>query len=1128
MNKYITAFLLTVFALEGFAAYTGPTYFTPGWGVSGHRRSYNLGLNNGWSHQTDNIYGGSWVFEQGDNNETYGGSQGFFRGANSGDTHLWIHGSGSGAISAIVNNSAALSGDNTTVIATDADVTQTSSLRTILLMDNHGNNNPVGNWTFEGGTYSSSAFEALNVRNVNSLTLDSASFISTGNGFEGAYIASYSPSVTIKNTRGLTDIRYQAGFVTSGNGAAGLFSGANATISGGYASFIASEGLATRRVESVVDNDDFQVAGARGGSGAVVGGTATINGGSYTFIGGEAGNATAGGDNAFAAAYGGHGAGFGSAGGTISNSSFRGTAGGSAEVVLVEYLTAAETYTNTAANADAVAFGGSGLLKGGGDLTLIDTDARGASGGSAIAQETGSYADASGGNGVTSGGNLTITGGRYQGSASGNASSREGEAYAHGGNGVYFTGTALTINDGTFIGANGGNANTENIGAADGGAGVRANAGTLTINGGTFAGGGAGRVSGVLQTGNVGVWAQNATLNINDTGAGTQINGDIYFNNPTAKSLTITGGTIEGDILKTGAGKATVAVNNAANYSGAFIQKMGDVDVNLSNSDESKFFSNVTIEDGTMAFLNQDVITADNSRFTLSSSGSALSTAAGMDLNLSTGSSIAAGFGQVSVGGDLIVGEGSSIGTSIARDGSAGSLSVTGDLVVSNANASALVYASGISATNAGSFDIVSNLGGTVILGSNALEDVVTGSAGWLTEVTSVAQAGSAIEATYDYNSMTNTSLKDLGPVILAEVDSVILGLGSNDFHSLNSHGESEGTSLIRYSVSQIPDASEAAFQMSQQVNGQIAARGTEFRSMNGFASTKPNFGLQHKPMGVAGPETEDENSLQGWVRAYGSFGDKDKTDNYAAYDSTSWGSVIGIDKSFGNLLIGVAGGFGRTDLDAGSTYDADIETYHGSIYSTIGGENIFVDLAATYGMSNTEAENDSTSDDFDSDIMSFYAGAGMSFDVKEKLSITPEASFLISYYEQEEYVRTGMLGGTVDEYDTTSYLSSLGVNVSTLHQLDWFNRGLALIPEVRAHWLHDFDADPEDFTYIFQGTAYNSAVRPRDEDIFRLGVGFDVWSWKYQSTKFEVDYDGMFSDTYREHVFSGKITVKF
>jgi hypothetical protein len=52
--------------------------------------------------------------------------------------------------------------------------------------------------------------------------------------------------------------------------------------------------------------------------------------------------------------------------------------------------------------------------------------------------------------------------------------------------------------------------------------------------------------------------------------------------------------------------------------------------------------------------------------------------------------------------------------------------------------------------------------------------------------------------------------------------------------------------------------------------------------------------------------------------------------------------------------------------------------------------------------------------------------------------------------------------------------------------------------------------------------------VRSREEDLLKIGVGVDIWRWKRQNTKHEIDYDGVFGGDYEQHVLSGKVTVKF
>lgn len=1122
MKKHLTIILSLIGPLSALAAYQGPLRnawtFRPSL-VWAQRWSYSSGANN-WAHLIPNTYSGSWAFNEGVNNETAGGSATFTRGSNSGTTQIWLHNDVSGYVAMFINNGGADFTGSTTVTADDG-VTISGSREAVFIADNWGGNddNPngrkVGNWTFNGGTYVGSGnYDGMYVRNVGTMRFDGTSFIAGSGGRYGAYIHDTS-GVTILNSQE-NDVLYQAGNLSSGSGAnvagaAGLYVGGTANISGGYATFMGSQASRSTKLQAnnTDDNTSGQVASAYGGAGIYVTGTTTLNGDNYSFIGGDSGNAVAGGDNSRAYASGGDGAAFGVLNGTISNATARGTSAGEAEIVKTTFLRDSETYEDSAANARAYAHGGSGLWAGSGSsFTLNDSKAYGGTGGSAIANETANYADASGGSGVSAAGSLTINGGHFQGGHAGSAVSREGEAYAIGGSGIYSLGT-VTINDGTFIGGRGGT--TNGVQDADG-AGVWVSGGTLSINGGTFSGTG---------NQNKAIWAENSTLTITENSTNTTIGGNVYFSNA-GKSFTLNGGTIDGDIYFGGTGASTFNVSsNATPISGAIVQDGGTLTIN-NEAGADGFFKKVYIN-GETTFNN--ALVAEASSFSLMNSDSTLNFAAGAQLN--KGSRIAVGFGTLESGANLEMGENANVALSYnGLSGDMGSMNLGANSLVFS-NATARLNIGGAAATPTGSEQFVA--GGATTFATNA-DTQVQADLGWL--VRTSVDGTSGVRVDWEYNSLTNTSLIDLGENILTNVDNEIVGLSSNDFYSLNVIGEPEVVQMARYSLSQVPEVADSTFQVQQQVSGQIAARGTEFRSMNGYASTKPRFG-QSAPSGVAGPEGDMDGDWKVWLRGYGSIGDRDADGNFAQYDSTIWGTVVGLDKSFENLLIGIAGGYGNSDLDAGDVYDAETDTGHGSVYATIGGETVFVDLAATYALSKTEDTNAGSKDKFDSQSYSAYVGGGMTFDIKEKVALTPEASILATFYEQEAFTRTGLLiPGVmeVDDYDDESYLGSLGLNIATVHQIDWLNHNIALIPEVRAHWLHEFNDELDNGSYTITGTPGSLPlyIRPREEDLFRIGIGVDMWNWKYQRSKFEIDYDAIFADNYEAHTLSGKVSVSF
>jgi outer membrane autotransporter protein len=331
------------------------------------------------------------------------------------------------------------------------------------------------------------------------------------------------------------------------------------------------------------------------------------------------------------------------------------------------------------------------------------------------------------------------------------------------------------------------------------------------------------------------------------------------------------------------------------------------------------------------------------------------------------------------------------------------------------------------------------------------------------------------------------------------------------------------GAESMRYAISQMPDSAASSFKIGREINQRIVARGSEYRAANGFASTQSP--ACSSKQGACGPD--QGNTLSGWIRGYGSVGEADQNGYFDAYDASTWGTVIGIDKSFGNILIGLAGGYGFSSIEG--AYKAETDMTHGTIYSTFGGDAVFVDMGLTYGQGSTK-ESGIHNGKFDSDMLSFYIGGGKVYNLKNRLLITPEASMLASFYQQDGFERSGVWGtAKADSFDSNSYLLSLGVNLTPASESTLFNTAIGYQPEVRLHWLHELEADNGDFMYSVNGSGFQPlSVRPRDENTVRVGFGLDMWSWKYEKAKLELDYDGLFSDTYTEHIVSGKASYEF
>ena len=808
--------------------------------------------------------------------------------------------------------------------------------------------------------------------------------------------------------------------------------------------------------------------------------------------------------------------------------SFIGADGGSAFLNTSE--TAYNPFIGAEETGDAFAFGGDGirsaLIANGGVFS-------GGNGGSSEIRNGSGTANSQGGNGATASGSSTINDGVFTGGKGGKSSVSAGTAFSDGGHGVEFAGTKLTINGGTFQGGQGGSANAslnEGASSADGGSGIYLSAGELEINGGIFSGAKAGNANSAAE--GAGIRAVDSALNITASATDAVINDNIDFSNSGGtRTFNFLAGHVNGDIDVENSGIVNMAVSENATYTGMFNQNGGELNVNLNASEDAKFFTDFDIKSSDVTFAGFEAITAEGASYTMDE-GSSMTFAQG--LFLSTNASIDAGYAPITASaGNVTMDENSTIKltyrgfNSGATNPVFGKIDITsGVLDISAPNA--LLSIQGAAATPDG-FDQIVSANGPTLFGanSNSTENVIQADLGWLT--TNALDTTAGVGISWGYNSLSNnTSLADLEELIPA-LDEIITSSNSVErgmFYIINELGEEEGSRLIRYSETQIPDTMETAFQNQAQISGELVARSSEYRSMNGFASSSPLKPGQHSPVvGVAGPDVQNKG-LSAWIRAYGGMGKRDSEGDYAAYDSSLYGTIIGVDKSFGKMLLGLAGGFGATDIDAGSAYDVDVKSYNGSLYATFGGESAYVDVALTYAYMDTVAKNIITQDEYNSHAFSGYIGGGKSFSPTEMLKLTPEASLLLSYYSQEGYDRDGITQKTIDSYDDTSIMGSLGVNLSTAHQLDW---GFAIIPQLRLHWLHEFNADPNDFSYtIGGGSSYTFGVRPREENLLRFGAGLDIWSWKRLNRKLELDYNGLFSDKYQEHMVSGKITWNF
>ncbi|MCF7817574.1 MAG: autotransporter domain-containing protein [Kiritimatiellales bacterium] len=277
-------------------------------------------------------------------------------------------------------------------------------------------------------------------------------------------------------------------------------------------------------------------------------------------------------------------------------------------------------------------------------------------------------------------------------------------------------------------------------------------------------------------------------------------------------------------------------------------------------------------------------------------------------------------------------------------------------------------------------------------------------------------------------------------------------------------------------------------------------------------------------PEGAAGPH-EAEQGLRGWMRGYGGWADRDGSGSSSGFDQSIYGTVVGIDKSYGNVLLGAAGGYARSDLTQDNHDSSDADTGFGILYGSVGTADWFGDLNFSYGRSHVDTHSGTAlggTGRFDADNYAVYVGGGKEFQLSNTgLLFTPEAALLVGYYGQESY-NDGLMD--VGTYDRWSYQSRIGAAFALPRQC-----GTAVLkPEVRAYWLHEFNADSDQIGYSLTGGTgrYTFGVQAPDEDVLEAGVGLGIAF----SDRLEIvlDVDGQYSDRYEAITVSGRAVYDF
>ncbi len=326
------------------------------------------------------------------------------------------------------------------------------------------------------------------------------------------------------------------------------------------------------------------------------------------------------------------------------------------------------------------------------------------------------------------------------------------------------------------------------------------------------------------------------------------------------------------------------------------------------------------------------------------------------------------------------------------------------------------------------------------------------------------------------------------------------------------------------------------ADEQNQQMTQQYAYSAPSYLHVQGMTEGLRSIGKQVSrkggaiPRGASGPHAPDQGP-RGWIKPYHGRSDRAQVDVFSGYEQNIYGTLVGMDWTRGNFLVGVAGGYGRSVILQDNDDRSEAKTGFGAGYLSMGTDAWYGDMAIAIGRSSIEDMSGSTFGshaDYDATSYALQLNGGNEWRLLNGLLyVTPQASMLLSYYRQEDYTESS--GGGVERdvasYERFSAVAGIGAAVAVEKHLE----NTVVRPEVRYRWLHELNTGTETANFSLvggQGGQYEFQMPGAEENLLEIGTGLSC-SFNDELT-LAVDLDWRAGHDYEAHTISGRMVYEF
>lgn len=577
-----------------------------------------------------------------------------------------------------------------------------------------------------------------------------------------------------------------------------------------------------------------------------------------------------------------------------------------------------------------------------------------------------------------------------------------------------------------------------------------------------------------------------------------------------------------------GVGSLTIedggAVSNTTGYIGLFSGSTGTVSVNngtWTNSGDLYIGDDGT---GSLNISNGGQVFASDADI-----GSAGTLSGDGVLSLGSGTGVLTNYGTIAPGnsigtltivGDVIFENGSTLEMEIDNAGNSDLLDVSGDVTI-NTGSTLVINSNGEAITDGKEYTLI-EAGGTL---SGQFSIVDTALVNWASGVTpgSVSYPGTSVVMIVGTPSVT--PFDDLSLLRTANQRAC----GSAIELISNAGGSLGGITGALQSIVADEDLRTAYDQLSGQTRpsiAPIAASGVS--AYLGILSNR--LGCQWLDPDCQTEKTVGKSTF--WAKGFGLTADRDSKDGVNANDYDMAGAGLGVDYQLTEtLMTGVTFGYADTDVDYSSGRDnSRIDSLYTGLYADYTGFDGYVEAMLVYADLDSETRrfvdfvSEQNRGKFDGYEVAGQMEAALNYIINDFL-VQPVGAFKFGYQKHDAYREAGGASALrFDEQTFESYQGILGVRVcKTLY--DKNNR--KLWGQVRAKWAHEFGDDTADVTVNFISEPdYQFTIRDIEtqRDSAMIGAGFNYQSGK--NLQLYADFDTQLNGDATVNTFSGGLRV--